>query len=305
MLVLHGTVLGVDAARHQATIHHEAFGGMPAMTMTFTIDPKGKSVRPGDRVAGTVDENTYPWSIRVLSASAAPPAGAAPFVPLLRPGSIVPDANFVDQAGRALSWRNFRGHTTLVSFIYTRCRDARMCPLVSAKFEAMQSLLPSNARMIEFTLDPAYDTPAVLARYATLFGAHDPPWTLATGDEETMRDIALAFGIGVAARTETTIVHSEALAIVNADGTVRTIVGGNDWRPEEVVAEVRDAEGLQSNPWDRFLLGARAAVGAVGRACGAVSADGHLRPTILFIDGACLIALAFGAFELARALRRP
>ncbi len=305
-VVLHGIVASVDPAHAQATIRHEAFDGMPGMTMTFSLDPRGvRQLTTGDRVAGTVDETTEPWTLRVTADAAGPAQPLqAPFVPLLHAGSIVPDAAFVDQRGRARSWRDFRGHTTIVSFVYTRCRDTGMCPLVSAKFAAMQTLLPRNARMIEFTLDPRYDTPAVLARYGAEFGAQDPPWTLATGDPTTLRDVALEFGVGVAARRADTIVHGEALGIVGRDGVVRGVVDGNAWEPEAVAAEVRQAEGLASNPWDRFMLGVGGALGAAARGCGAVDSEGRVRPFVLAIEGAGVAVLLFVALQFARSLVR-
>ena len=87
-----------------------------------------------------------------------------PFVPVLREGDAVPSAALLDQRGRPFSFANTNGRTTIVSFIYTRCRDAQMCPLVAAKFARMQrELRGAPIRLVTVTLDPAYDTPAVLA----------------------------------------------------------------------------------------------------------------------------------------------
>ncbi|HTU83571.1 MAG TPA: SCO family protein [Candidatus Acidoferrales bacterium] len=303
-ILLHGIVVASDPRRRLVTVSHGAFDGMPAMTMTFGVDPHGTvQPRAGDRIVAVVDEKTQPWSIRVLSQTAAPPApDAAPFVPLLRPGWIVPDAAFVDEHGRARSWRDFRGHAIAVSFVYTRCRDARMCPLVSAKFAAMEPLLPPGAREIEFTLDPEYDTPPVLTRYAATFGAHDPPWVLATGNAATMRAIALEFGVGATERRESAIVHGEALGIVNPDGTLHARVYGNDWQAPEVVAQVRDAEGLGSGPWERFTFWLRSGLGAAARACGAVDTDGRVRPAVLFLEGAGLAIMLLVCVALGRSL---
>ena len=48
ILVLHGVVLQVEP-HDRAFVHHDAFGGMPAMTMEFSL-PHGTVVHPGDRV---------------------------------------------------------------------------------------------------------------------------------------------------------------------------------------------------------------------------------------------------------------
>jgi protein SCO1/2 len=290
--MLHGVVLGVDPRAGTAVIKHDPFGGMPSMTMTFKVGPAdARRLHAGDDVRGSVDTNVQPWRLQVTAVGTPSPRtdeGAQPPVPLLQPGDPVPDARFTDQLGRTRSWQDFRGHATVVSFIYTRCRDTAMCPLVSAKFGELQRILPPDARLIEFTLDPAYDTPAVLHRYGQEYGADPQRWTLATGDPETLREIAAAFGITIAAHTPTTIAHSEALGIVNGSGTVRQIVYGNAWQPDEVVATVREAEGSPSNPWQRFMFGLR----QVARECGiGENALGHAAETLVFI-GAMLVVVA-------------
>ncbi|HET9030286.1 MAG TPA: SCO family protein [Candidatus Aquilonibacter sp.] len=305
MVVIHGLVVGVDGSHHQAAIRHDAYNGMPAMTMTFAIDPNGAQPKAGDRISGLLDDATDPPTLNVITDVA--PQGAQtpqPYVPVLRPGDTVDDATFVDERGRARTWRDFRGHPTVVSFIYTRCRDARMCPLVSAKFGRLQQLVPRNARLIEFTLDPTYDTPAVLARYGALFDQRDPPWTLATGDPSTMLAISKSFGVGIPSRTATTIVHTEAVGILNADGTVRTIVFGNEWRPSEIADEVRVADGFRGPPLAAALLDLRSFLGAAAHACGLVDSDNRFRPAMVAVDVAGALIFIGAAFALLRSLRQ-
>jgi protein SCO1/2 len=282
---MHGVVIGVDPHAGTAVIHHQPFGGMPSMTMTFAVaNGKAATLRAGEKVSGDVDTSHDPWLLHVGWVGQPPPVvdtGAEPQVRVLQPGDAVPDANFIDQNGIARSWRDYRGQQVVVAFIYTRCRDATMCPLVSAKFEQMQPLLPAGAHLIEFTLDPVYDTPAVLRRYGAMFGQIPSRWTLATGDATTMATIAGEFGIGIASHTDTTIAHSESLGIVDASGRVSKIVFGNTWQPEEVVAAVRDASGLGSNAWDRFKLGLRYAARVCGEAGSHIT--GHAITLLVFL----------------------
>jgi hypothetical protein len=57
----------------------------------------------------------------------------------LRVGDPVPEvASFVDQRGRPFRFATLRGQDVVLAFIYTRCEDARMCPLISATFRALQ-----------------------------------------------------------------------------------------------------------------------------------------------------------------------
>jgi cytochrome oxidase Cu insertion factor (SCO1/SenC/PrrC family) len=77
---------------------------------------------------------------------------------------------------------------SIVSFIYTRCPDPRMCPLVTAKFARMAKLLDGTpVHLVEITLDPGYDTPAVLRAYARAAGADGDRWTFATGQSARSR----------------------------------------------------------------------------------------------------------------------
>jgi protein SCO1/2 len=291
VLMMHGVVLAIDPKTGTAVVKHDPFGGMPAMTMTFAVSPGDAArLKIGDEIRSAVETTHEPWKLHVASLTtpaAQPDTGAQPPITLLAPGDPVPDAAFVDQLGRQRSWTGFRGHTTVVAFIYTRCKDALMCPLVSAKFEQLQRTLPPHARLIEFTLDPAYDVPSVLKRYGAMFGADPARWTLATGDAEVLRKIAAEFGIGVSAQQGATLVHSEVLGIVDRFGNVQSVTAGNTWQPDEVEAAVRDAEGLASNPWHRFVLGLRYAA----RRCGLGNASfAHSNEILVFL--AAMFSLA-------------
>ena len=87
----------------------------------------------------------------------------AAFVPNLQPGDTIPAIPLVDQSGRAFSFAQLRGNAVVLSFIYTRCADPRMCPLVSSKFARLQRAIgDAPVRLLEITLDPRFDTPRVL-----------------------------------------------------------------------------------------------------------------------------------------------
>ncbi len=97
----------------------------------------------------------------------------------------------------AVPVRELRGQDVVLAFVYTRCQDARMCPLISAEFGRLQRTIGTRPiHLVEVTLDPAYDRPAVLRRYATTFGADPKRWSLVVGDAEPTLDFAARFGIG-------------------------------------------------------------------------------------------------------------
>ena len=160
---------------------------------------------------------------------------------------------------------------TVVSFIYTRCPDPRMCPLVTAKFGRMAKLLGDTpVRLLEITLDPAFDTPAVLRAYGRSAGADGTKWTLATGQASSIAAFAERAGLYVDRPRPGVILHSETVLIAR-DGVLEENVGGNDWTAESVAAEARSIATLPGDPIARFAL---RLVGGVVEVCGGAIARG-------------------------------
>jgi cytochrome oxidase Cu insertion factor (SCO1/SenC/PrrC family) len=215
-------------------VHHEPFAGMPAMTMTFAV-PAGTVVHPGDHIAAEVDRSTDPWTLSAIAVTAAPASQRRPQIPFLAVGDHVPNTTFIDQHGRRMTLAALRGHPYALTFIYTRCQDPRMCPLVSAKVHQVQTHTAGTPiALVEVSLDPAFDRPPVLARYAALFGAEPARWHLLTGDPRAVLDFAARFRILERSAGPQTIVHSERLAVVDATGRITRFFDDAAWRPEDV-----------------------------------------------------------------------
>lgn len=77
----------------------------------------------------------------------------------------------------------------LINFIYTSCPDS--CPLETARLAEVQDILGARVGrdvfMYSISIDPAHDTPEVLAQYAERFQTK-PGWLFLTGKEA---DVAL------------------------------------------------------------------------------------------------------------------
>ncbi len=218
-------------------LHHAPFAGMPAMTMDFSVPP-GTAVHPGERIAADVDRTTEPWSLSAIRViGAAPSTSNFTHPAFLNAGDAVPDLAVVDQRGRHETLAALRGRPYALTFIYTRCRDPRMCPFVSAKLHQVESRTAgSPVQLVEVSLDPAYDRPAVLARYGTMFGADPARWHLFTGNPRTVLDFAARFRILERSAGPDTIVHSERLAIVDAGGRITRFIDDTAWQPATVAS---------------------------------------------------------------------
>lgn len=193
-------------------------------------------------------------------------AAAQRFIPLMQPGEAVPPIPLVAQDGRSFSLDELHGKAVALSFIYTRCGDARMCPLVSAKFARAQSAIGSEPiRLVILTLDPTFDTPHVLERYGRAFNQNPKVWTLATGSQASIEELAGRFGIATAVTAPGVIIHTEAAVILGPDGRLARIVYGNDWTAGDLVGYARESLAASSRPASAF----RAWLSTVAERCGA------------------------------------
>jgi protein SCO1/2 len=235
-------------------------------------------------------------ALAVLAAglSTAAPKRQPTFVPAMHEGDVVPDTALVDQLDRPLSLRP-GGAPSIVGFAYTRCTDRRACSLVTQKFALLERMLHGTGiRLVELTLDPAYDRPAVLRRYAEHAGADPANWVFGTGRPADVVQLAERFGVAGIGDARGPLGHTEALAIVSGDGVLLTLAGGDDWAPSDVAAQAREDAGLRSNPFERIAFRLLAGVGA---ACGSAARSGVSLASVLAVFAFLVVSLGYLALR--------
>lgn len=254
---LQGQILSVAPDHLSASIKHEEIKDfMAAMTMTYKVkDPKlFEGLAPGDLITSTLVIDSTDGAVadayltEVKNVGEAPlekPAASSGFE-LLKAGEAVPDTAFVDQDGQKRPFSAFKGSPLAITFIYTRCPIPDFCPLMDRNFAAIQKLLAADpalakARLVSITFDPMNDTPSVLKAHAAELDADPSRWTFLTGDRDTIDQFAARFGVGVdrALDDATNITHRLRTAIVDADGKLVKVYTGNEWKPSEVVADLK------------------------------------------------------------------
>jgi protein SCO1 len=240
-----GLILRIDKPGAMVTISHDAFPGfMDAMAMPF--DLKGAAQRvtltAGDRVRFRLSaKGGRSWVDRLEVISAAPiDAGLTqtPATHLLVPvGSPMPDFELVDQAGAPVSLSSLRGKVVAVNFIYSRCPLPDYCPLMVANFRALRDRfadrMDRDLVLLTVSFDPQYDTPAILAEYASSQRAGGRGWHFLTGDPAKIERVCDAFGIQYFA-DEGLITHSLQTAVINRDGRLAATVEGKNFTPTQL-----------------------------------------------------------------------
>ncbi len=98
----------------------------------------------------------------------------------------------------------------------------------------------SNVNLVSFTIDPAHDTPPVLAEYAKRYKADPKRWTFLTGSVETLHKLNReAFKLG---DVNGSLDHSTRLVLVDPFLNVRGYYGTAD---DEGLAQLKiDLEKL-------------------------------------------------------------
>ena len=166
-------------------------------------------------------------------------------------GAPVPNQAFIDQDGTHVSLADFRGDAVVVTFVYTSCPMPEFCPRMDQNFAKMQEKLKANGNLLKTHLlsvsfDPQIDTPAVMKEHAARLGADPKLWSFVTGDRDEIDKWGAGFGLSVsrAMNDPRDITHNLRTALLDRQGNLVQVYNGNEWTPEQVVADIRVMVGI-------------------------------------------------------------
>jgi protein SCO1/2 len=250
---LQGQILGIEPQRNEVLIKHADIKGfMPGMTMAFKVkdaallsDKKAGDLVTATLVVGDIESHLSTLTRTGHAALDTPPViSDAPRV--LDKGETVADALLVNQEGTAQPFSKLRGHRVALTFIYTRCPLPEFCPLMDRHFAAVQKTLKStpalaDVRLLTMTLDPEFDTPAVLKPHAQKMNADPAIWSFVTAEPKDAARFASQFGIYMERNPGSAIdiTHNLRTAVIDAEGRLVTAHSGNDWTPAQLVADLK------------------------------------------------------------------
>ena len=247
-----GKVMTVEKEKHLVTVSHEEVKDfMGAMTMPFVVRDEWvfDQAAEGDQITATlVVDQTESWleNVVIVKSNTEPgvPSGAAG----ANTGDAVPDFALINQSNHSIRIGQYKGTTLLLTFIYTRCPIPEYCTLMSNNFSQIDQELKKQpeiyekTRLLSISIDPDYDTPAVLRSYGAShtgrFGDENfSHWAFATGTKEQIKEVAQFFGLQYFPEKDQ-IVHGLRTAIIAPDGRVYKVYRDNKWKPEEVLKDI-------------------------------------------------------------------
>ncbi len=145
-------------------------------------------------------------------------AGCVQPKPLPVLGQVAP-FQLTDQGDQPFDGKSLEGHVWVADFIFTTCPGP--CPMMSSQMHQVQTRTAEipDVRLVSFTVDPAHDTPPVLAEYSRHFLADPGRWRFLTGDQARLNDLGLnSFHLN---SVDGSLNHSTRFALVDRQMRIR------------------------------------------------------------------------------------
>jgi len=140
--------------------------------------------------------------------------------PALPSFGVVPNFTLTDQTGAAFSSATALDKKIWVAdFVFTNCPGP--CPRMSSQMHQVQTALAddTDVRFVSFTVDPARDTPPVLAAYAQHFEATPGKWFFLTGAAPDLN--RMSRGVFMLGDVDGSLEHSTRFALIDRLSRIR------------------------------------------------------------------------------------
>lgn len=232
-----GMVIAVDRGAGTMLVSHRPIEHyMGAMAMPFRVEKAGQleDLYPGARIQFDLTVTKQGSLARNIRKTGEPDARIPPPKETIKIGDRVPDFSLTSEAGDNICLADLRGKVVAINFLYTRCPLPDVCPRLAANFATLQrrfaDRMGADLVFLSVTVDPDFDTPAILAEYARRWSAKSPGWRFLTGD---VTRIAASLG-EVYWTDEGSIGHNSTTSIVDRDGRLAATVTGSTWRLDQL-----------------------------------------------------------------------
>lgn len=149
------------------------------------------------------------------------------------------DFSLRDPQGNTRTLADFKGQLVMIFFGFTQCPD--ICPTALARAADMKRLLGpdgSQLQVLFITIDPARDTPLVLAAYTQAF---DPSFLALYGDQartdQTVKDFRM-YARKVPTGSSYTMDHTSLSYLYDTTGRLRVLLR-HEQSAQECVQDIR------------------------------------------------------------------
>ena len=159
---------------------------------------------------------------------------------------VIAPFQFVDQDSVNVTNSTFRGKIYVTDFFFTTCRT--ICPIMKTQmlrvYEATKEM--PDVLILSHTIDPEYDTVALLRDFARRLGVESNRWHFVTGAKDSIYKIAQTsyFATAMEDKTEPDgFIHSGAFLLIDKQGRIRGKYDGT--KEDDVNRLIVDIERLR------------------------------------------------------------
>jgi len=146
----------------------------------------------------------------------------------------VPDFALTNQFAQPVSLSNLLGHVCVMDVIFTRCPVS--CEQMTRRMHALEKQIPASAPVtfVSITADPAFDSPAILKKYAERHDIDQSRWQFLTGIKRDVYALSvdgLKFTVldnDDKNNPDNLFVHSTQFLLVDKHGKMRGVFEGTE-----------------------------------------------------------------------------
>lgn len=161
----------------------------------------------------------------------------------------IPSYRFLNQYGDSLGSKELAGKIYVADFFFTSCPS--ICPIMQRNMLTVYNAFKDTAdvKIVSFTIDPKYDTPPVLKKYADKLGVTGNSWWFLQGNRDTVYKLAEKNFLVAVSKDSTQAggyVHQGYFVLIDKQKRVRGSYDGTD--PKQVAQLVDDIKTLKAEP---------------------------------------------------------
>ena len=127
-----------------------------------------------------------------------------------------------------------------MALFFTHCEFA--CPILVHDLHRIEAALPPGARdNVDFLLvsiDPARDTPARLRQFRSEKSLGNRHWTLLTGSEDDVRELAALLGVSYQRDARGQYAHSNLITLLGPGGEIITQLQGLNQSIDDFITRI-------------------------------------------------------------------
>ncbi|MBV6644457.1 MAG: SCO family protein [Cyclobacteriaceae bacterium] len=141
----------------------------------------------------------------------------------------IADFSFVDQDSAIITNETFQDQVYIADFFFTSCPT--ICPTMKQQMLRVYNAYKENQSVafLSHSIDPEYDTVALLHDYADRLGVESSKWHFVTGDQDEIYEIGESSYMVVADEDPSApggFIHSGAFLLIDKERQIRGVYDG-------------------------------------------------------------------------------